>query len=64
MISPATQLAALLTAEKLADGAIKLSASERLLFKAHLEAIRQRILAAAAKRDARPAPHTDSGREA
>jgi hypothetical protein len=51
VISEATQLAALRTAEKLADGAIKLSASERLLFKQHIDAIRQRIIAAAARRE-------------
>jgi hypothetical protein len=53
VISEATQLAALRTAEKLADGAIKLSASERLLFKQHIDAIRQRIIAAAARRSTR-----------
>jgi hypothetical protein len=51
MISDATQLAALRTAEKLADGAVKLSASERMLFKAHIAEIRQRIIDAAARRD-------------
>jgi hypothetical protein len=53
MISDATQIAALRTAEKLADGAVKLSASERLLFKKHIDAIRQRIIAAAARRSTR-----------
>jgi hypothetical protein len=53
MISDATQIAALRTAEKLADGAVKLSASERLLFKQHIDAIRQRIIAAAARRSTR-----------
>lgn len=50
MISDSTQLGALRTAEKLADGAVKLSASERLLFKAHIDAIRKRIIDAAARR--------------
>jgi len=53
MISDQTQIAALRTAEKLADGAVKLSASERLLFKKHIDAIRQRIIAAAARRSTR-----------
>jgi hypothetical protein len=59
MISDATQIAALRTAEKLADGAVKLSASERLLFKQHIDAIRQRIIAAARRS---PLPHTKETR--
>ena len=51
MISEQTQLAALRTAEKLADGAVKLSASERILFKAHIDAIRKRIIDAASRRE-------------
>lgn len=50
MISDATMLAALQTASDLAHGRAKLSAAQRELFDAHLEAIRQRIIAAAAKR--------------
>lgn len=49
-ISDASQLAALQTASDLAHGRVKLSASQTELFDAQLEAIRQRIKAAAAKR--------------
>lgn len=59
-VSDASQLAALQTASDLAHGRVKLSASQRELFDAQLEAIRRRIIAAAAKRDT---PHPASGRE-
>lgn len=52
-ISDASQLAALQTALDLANGRIKLSPSQRHLFEAHIEAIRQRIVAAAEKRESK-----------
>lgn len=53
MISDATQLAALDLAIEVAAGRRKLNAAQLELFRRHIEAILQRIIAAAAKRDAR-----------
>lgn len=52
-ISDASQLAALQTAVDLAYGRIKLNAAQRELFCRHIEAIRLRVIAAAAKRPTR-----------
>ncbi len=51
MISDATQLAALDLAIEVATGRRKLNASEAELFKRHVEEIRQRIIAAATRRE-------------
>jgi hypothetical protein len=60
MISDATQIASLDLAVEVASGRRKLNASEVELFRRHIEEIRQRIIDAAAKRNA---PHPASGRE-
>lgn len=48
--SDASQIAALQTAIDIAHGRVKLSASQRELFEAQIESIRQWIIVAAAKR--------------
>jgi hypothetical protein len=51
MISDASQLAALDLAIEVATGRRKLNASEAALFQQHLDAIRKRIIDAAARRE-------------
>ncbi|MFA7308303.1 MAG: hypothetical protein WC026_16720 [Hyphomicrobium sp.] len=51
MISDATQLAALDFAIEVATGRRKLNASEAALFQIHIAEIRQRIVAAALRRE-------------
>jgi hypothetical protein len=51
MISDQSQLAALDLAIEVATGRRKLNASEAALFQRHIEEIRQRIIAAAARRE-------------
>ena len=51
MISDASQIAALDLAIEVATGRRKLNASEVELFRRHIEGIRQRIIAAAARRE-------------
>jgi hypothetical protein len=53
MISDASQLAVLNTAVDIAHGRRKLTVHEREIFTKHIEAIRQRIIDAAAKRNAK-----------
>jgi len=51
MISDQTQIMALQTAIDIAKGRVKLNASQRELWERHLDAIRKRIIDAAARRD-------------
>lgn len=60
MISDASQLAALDLAIAIANGRRKLNASEAVLFQKQIDAIRQRIIAAAARRS--PLHHTQETR--
>ena len=51
MISDQAQIMALQTAVDIAKGRVKLNASQRELWERHIDAIRRRIIDAAARRD-------------